>query len=347
MEYHLRISFASLLACEFMCNVIDSVKKIMEQREYSFSICENLAKNRLDKILVEQTDLSRSKIKTLIEEGQLAIDGQQVKNVSHKTKLGEEVTLIVPETVPSTLEAQEIPLDIFYEDNDLLVINKQAGLTVHPGAGNYNNTLVNALLFHCKESLSGIGGVERPGIVHRLDKDTSGLMVVAKNDTAHLNLSEQIANRDFKRIYQALVWGVPNPLSGTISANINRHRIHRTRMSVVNHGGKTAVTHYETMKIFQNGSLSLVECRLKTGRTHQIRVHMSHAGHSLIGDQTYGNNKKKSSKYLVDEAYEAVDSFPRQALHSYHIEFTHPTTKEIMEFKIDLPQDMQDLISKI
>ena len=231
----------------------------------------------------------------------------------------------------------------------MLVINKTVGMVVHPGAGNQNGTLVSALLYHCGDSLSGIGGVKRPGIVHRLDKDTSGLMVVAKNDRAHNGLAEQLVDRSLSRLYQALVWKEPTPIKGTINAPIGRDQKNRLKMSVRSHAvGREAITHYLREETF-SGIASLVTCKLQTGRTHQIRVHMQHLGHPLLGDPLYGLPPQEQRSLMNRGGYEEEDrdfvmAFPRQALHAAGIQFIHPVSGEEMEFESDLPQDLQELL---
>ncbi|MES2215046.1 MAG: RluA family pseudouridine synthase [Pseudomonadota bacterium] len=303
--------------------------------QYKLIIPENLDGVRLDKALSLLCDLTRTRIQQLIKSGNIQVNGCIADSVSSLVKAFVEIEVSVPPPIDTTMREADIPLDIMYEDDDLLVINKQSGLTVHPGAGQHSDTLANALLKHCKDSLSGIGGVTRPGIVHRLDRDTSGLMMVAKNDYTHIALSAQIASRDLKRVYNALLWGVPIPHSGTISTLIDRSHHDRTRMQVVKSGGKEASTHYRILEIYANASL--VECRLETGRTHQIRVHMSHIGHSVIGDQSYGHNARKVQKYYKGEP---LEEFKRQALHSCFIEFVHPRTEEVMQFTAAMPDDM-------
>ncbi len=305
---------------------------------------ENDTKMRVDKWLSVCTNLSRSRISALIEQGVVFVNDQQLRDQDKKTQLGEIYRIEMPKPVEAKPKAQEIPLDIIYEDNDLLVINKPAGMVVHPAAGNHDGTLVNALLAHCKESLSGIGGVARPGIVHRLDKETSGLMVIAKNDEAHKRLSAQFAVHSLERCYLALVWGSLKPLNGRIENQIGRSPVNRKKMAVVKSGGKRAETHYRTVEIYANGSFSLVECSLKTGRTHQVRVHMTALGHPLIGDKTYGKIPAGVRKNTLLQ--KAVD-FPRQALHSYKMSFEHPIANRIMRFEIPLPADMQSVIDSM
>ncbi len=296
---------------------------------------------RADKWLAEATNLSRSRLAALIEQGCVCQNGIPLSAADKKVTAGDVFEIAVPAPAPAVPQAQEIPLDIVYEDADILVLNKAAGMVVHPAAGNYDGTLVNALLAHCRDSLSGIGGVARPGIVHRLDKETSGLLVIAKNDLAHQKLSEQFAVHSLERCYLALVWGVPNPLSGVIETQIGRSSSDRKKMAVLKSGGKRAETHYRVVKILAGGLLSLVECSLKTGRTHQVRVHMTSIGHPLIGDKVYGRPPKGAAQ---NESIRAAYLFDRQALHSYKMSFIHPKTNREMRFEIPLPPDMQAVV---
>ncbi|QJB70626.1 RluA family pseudouridine synthase [Parasphingorhabdus halotolerans] len=302
---------------------------------------ESDKKQRLDAALSGLiTDLSRERIKTLIISENLLIDGVICKNPSSKTCAGKNFALTVPVAVEGPAKAQDIPLDVVFEDTHLIVINKPAGLVVHPAAGHPDGTLVNALLHHCKGELSGIGGVMRPGIVHRIDKDTSGLMVAAKTDAAHKGLSALFAKHDIDRKYLAIVHGRPNPVSATIEGNIGRSNVHRKKMAVVGDDkGKPAMTHYTVKEALNNSAL--VECVLETGRTHQVRVHMSHIGYSLIGDPLYGSRRKS----LVSRRKDI--QFGRQALHAAILGFVHPITEEKLLFSIDLPADMQELFSKL
>lgn len=301
---------------------------------------------RLDKAIAELAEISRTKAAAAIRGAKIKINGNVNIDVKYKLQEHDTVEVSLDKAVEHHLKATNIPLNIVYEDNDLLVINKQSGLTVHPGAGNHQDTLVNALLYIYGNELSSIAGEERPGIVHRLDKDTSGLMMIAKNNIAHEKLSHEIAERNIKRTYTALVWGNINPDSGTITTNIGRSPKERTRMTVVEYpNGKIATTHYKTMQSF--GYISMIECRLETGRTHQIRIHMSHIGHSVVGDQTYGNNARKINGHYADEKKIALTNFKRQALHSSRLEFEHPTTGKVMLFESELPEDMQELIDAL
>lgn len=302
------------------------------------------AKMRLDKWLSLETELSRSRISDLIGQGMVFLNDRPVSAQDRKTAAGDVYKIILPAPVEAVPQAQEIPLDIVYEDNDLLVLNKQAGMVVHPAAGNYEGTLVNALLAHCRDSLSGIGGVVRPGIVHRLDKDTSGLMVVAKNDEAHNGLSAQFAVHSLERCYLALVWGMMSPVSGIVETQIGRSPVNRKKMAVVNSGGKRAETHYRMLETYASGAFSLVHCSLKTGRTHQVRVHMTHLKHPLVGDQIYGKTPKSA---LHSESLKKAACFARQALHSYQMSFEHPITHKTMRFEIPLPEDMQAVIDSV
>jgi 23S rRNA pseudouridine1911/1915/1917 synthase len=311
------------------------------------------ASTRLDKFLSAACpDISRSRIQQLIAQGMVSLAGCVITDAAHKVKPNEKWEIRIPAAAPTHMIAQHIPLDIIYEDNDLLVINKPAGLTVHPAPGHPDSTLVNALLAHCGASLSGIGGIQRPGIVHRIDKDTSGLLVVAKNDAAHHALSAQLADRSLSRIYQALCWGSPSPEKGSITGNIGRSPRNRQKMAVVKAGGKTATTHYTLQEKFLSGGASLIECKLETGRTHQIRVHMAHVGHPLIGDPVYGQSTttrlKPTTTCKIDaQTKEALLQFKRQALHAFVMGFIHPRTQRRMEFHAPLPPDLQELIAAL
>lgn len=321
---------------------------------------------RLDKYLnVCYPDLSRNRLQSLIMEGCVTVDGHPIMDNNYKIKVGQEVTLTIPEITPSHITAQDIALDVVYEDEHLLVINKPAGLTVHPAPGHPDMTLVNALLAHCGETLSGIGGVARPGIVHRIDKDTSGLLVVAKHDIAHLHLSAQLADHSLQRTYYALVWGCPATLQGKITGNIGRSLTNRQKMAVVTKGGKPAVTHYKVVTRYelrvtskkipatQHAALiSLVECKLETGRTHQIRVHFAHIGHPLVGDPSYGQStasrlNTNALKPLPDTLRNALLSFNRQALHARELVLVHPATGKSMHFSCDLPKDFSALLDTL
>ena len=313
-----------------------------------FNVVANDSSNnmRLDKFLVGQLpEISRAQIQRLIVGGCVESDDVLIVDNAHKVKSGDVFQINIPPAAEAKPEPEDIALDIVYEDEDLLVVNKPAGMTVHPAAGAYNATLVNALLFHCQGNLSGIGGVKRPGIVHRIDKETSGLLVVAKNDMAHKNLSEQFAAHSIERTYQAIVYGVPQPLNGTIEGNIGRSPYDRKKMALVTSGGKTAITHYQTLQAFGR-AVALVQCKLETGRTHQIRVHLSSRGHALVGDKVYVKNKK-SELMLPEKIKNEVNSFARQALHAKSLGFIHPRTSTWMQFDSVLPEDMRELLANL
>ncbi|MFA6280853.1 MAG: RluA family pseudouridine synthase [Bdellovibrionales bacterium] len=292
--------------------------------------------------------LSRVRVQALIKEGCVvsADGGKAVLDPNHPTQAGDRYRVTLPTAVAATPLAEAIPLDIVFEDEDMLVINKPAGLVVHPAAGNWDGTLVNALLGHCGNSLSGIGGVARPGIVHRLDKDTSGLMVVAKNDFAHQKLTAQFSDRSLSRVYQALIWGVMHPLKGEIEGAIGRHPRSRQKMAVVPYGGKEALTHYETLEIFST-FVSLLSCKLETGRTHQIRVHLASVHHPVVGDPLYGTRKKIEGEKKDRGIVALLHDFPRQALHAGEITFIHPRSGKRLKFKASLPSDMKALLKSL
>lgn len=297
---------------------------------------------RLDKFLADNfKDYSRNQLIRLIDSEAVSMvgTGDVVRDADYRVKLGEQFQVVPQDAVEASPKGEDIELDILYEDTDLLVVNKPAGMVVHPGAGNHDGTLVNALLFHCKGSLSGIGGVKRPGIVHRIDKDTSGILVVAKNDFAHVKLSEQFAVHSIERVYQAFVWGSFKDAVGTIVGNIGRSPTNRQKMAIVKNGGKEAVTHFERQAVFGGGVASHIACILETGRTHQIRVHMASIGHSLIGDGTYG--------VIPKNAPEFAKYFPRQALHAGYLSFIHPRTDQKMSFEAPLPADMAELLARL
>lgn len=298
--------------------------------------------SRLDRALTGLVpDLSRERIKALIISGQIVSgSGRTVSDPATKVQAGQHFTLTLPPPVAAQAQAQDIPLHIVYEDSDLIVVEKPAGLVVHPAAGNLDGTLVNALLHHCGGSLSGIGGVARPGIVHRIDKDTSGLLVVAKHDRAHEGLAEQFKAHSITRRYAAITGGKPQPSAGTIDTWIGRSSSDRKKMAVQREGhGKRAITHYTTRLVLRDAAL--VECRLETGRTHQVRVHMAHIGHALLGDPVYGR-PKKGFKTILD-----MLQFTRQALHAEHLGFIHPITGEKLHFESAIPEDMQELLRQL
>lgn len=323
----------------------------MSEKAYIFTVGEGDGGVRLDKFLAaKQADLSRARVQALLAGGYVTCNGQVAGNASAKVKLNQQYQIIIPEIEQSYIPAQAMDLEIVYEDGDLLVINKPAGLTVHPAPGNRDNTLVNALLAHCGDTLSGIGGVARPGIVHRLDKDTSGLLVVAKHDAAHAHLSAQLAGHTLGRTYSAIVWGSLCPANGTITGNIGRSPANRQKMAVVKTGGKPAVTHYKTLQNFTIATL--VECNLQTGRTHQIRVHFLQTGNPLIGDPAYGQStnsrlNQNIYKHLPGETRSAVLDFKRQALHARELRLIHPRTEKEMVFSCPLPPDMVELLGNL
>lgn len=296
---------------------------------------------RLDKALAEAVPLySRERLKNLVQGGRLSGPAGVIWDPATKMKGGETLTLDVPEARPTDTIAQDIPLAIAHEDDHLLVVDKPAGLVVHPAAGNYDGTMVNALLYHCAGRLSGIGGVARPGIVHRIDKDTSGLLVVAKTDKAHEGLAAQFARHDVDRRYTAVVGGVPVLPAGRIEGALARSTTNRQKMAIVKDGrGKHAITHFRTVAAFDNAAQ--VECRLETGRTHQIRVHMASIGHALLGDAVYGRTPGKLTPLLKDLG------FDRQALHAATLGFVHPVTQERLSFESPLPADMVALIGRL
>ena len=296
---------------------------------------------RLDKVLAEASDLSRERVKSLIAQGRVEVDGARVAQPSAKVGVGAAFSIHVPPTTDAQASPQDIPLVIPYEDEHLIVVDKPAGLVVHPAAGNPDGTLVNALLHHCRGQLSGIGGVARPGIVHRIDKDTSGLLVVAKSDAAHEGLAKQFADHSIERVYWAVVAGDPSPSKGTISARIGRSDRDRKKMAVLSDDasrGKDAVTHYKVLKLLDN--CALVECRLETGRTHQVRVHLASIGHPLLGDPVYGKTPAPLRPLLKSLG------FSRQALHAAVLGFRHPIGGDQLLFSSDMPPDMEELIDQ-
>ncbi|WP_018181273.1 RluA family pseudouridine synthase [Kaistia granuli] len=310
------------------------------------------AGRRLDAYLAAAiAELSRSRLKSLIEAGHVSIGGATIVEAKKAVNAGDVIRVAVPPAVAPEPEGEPIPLNVVYEDSDLLVIDKQAGLVVHPAAGNWSGTLVNALIAHCGDSLSGIGGVRRPGIVHRLDKDTTGLMVVAKNDRAHKGLAKQFADHGrtgpLERGYQAIVWGVPALPYGLVDAPIGRSPTSRLKMAVLKTGGKEAITHYTVAERFGDKAApiaSLIDLRLETGRTHQIRVHMAAMGLPLVGDQEYGKGFLTKVTRLPEPARTLVSQFHRQALHAWLLGFEHPTTGEALHFEAEPPADLAELI---
>jgi 23S rRNA pseudouridine1911/1915/1917 synthase len=309
---------------------------------------------RLDSFLVAALTsvghpVSRTRLKNLIAEGRVECDGRVVREGSDRIKSGQKLRILIPEPVSSVPQGEIIPLEVVFEDDHLIILDKPAGLVVHPGAGHPSGTLVNALLARCGDSLSGIGGVRRPGIVHRLDKDTSGLLVVAKHDRAHQGLSALFSDHgrsgSLQREYLAIVWGQPERSDGTIEAPIGRHPQHRPKMAVVG-SGRIAVTHWRRLESFAKKA-SLIECRLETGRTHQIRVHLAHIGHPLLGDSVYGGGFKTKSALLREAARRQLVALNRQALHAALLGFDHPVTGKRLYFESPLPADLRGLVDAL
>ncbi len=299
---------------------------------YTFKVKSENAGERLDKFLSEQLeDVTRSAVQKIIDSENALSDGK-VLDKKYKVKTGDVIEFTVPDAKPLDVEAENIPLDIVYEDNDLLVVNKPKGMVVHPASGNYSGTLVNALLYHCRDSLSGINGVLRPGIVHRIDKNTSGLLIVAKNDLAHTGLAAQIKNHSFERAYEAVVYGNIKEDSGTVNQPIGRSPKDRKKMAVTLKNSKNATTHYEVINRY--GDFTHIRCRLETGRTHQIRVHMAYIGHPVAGDDVYGPKK-------------VIRSLGGQCLHAKMIGFVHPITGEYLEFESELPEYFTKFLRRI
>jgi 23S rRNA pseudouridine1911/1915/1917 synthase len=328
----------------------------LETRE--LAVTPEMAGQRLDKVLASAfPDMSRARLQQIIRDGGLDIGGTACADLSRKLQEGLHLTLRVPEPLPATPAPQAIPLTVIYEDAHLIVIDKPAKLVVHPAAGHEDGTLVNALIAHCGETLSGIGGVKRPGIVHRLDKDTTGLLVVAKTDQAHQGLAAQFADHGrtgpLERAYLAIVWGVPNRPHGTIDAAIDRSVRAREKMTVVAQGrGRQAITHFTLLEQFRPAGTdatvaSLIRCELETGRTHQIRVHLAHIGHPLLGDPLYGTGFITKARQLSPGAQEALGDLGRQALHAAVLGFEHPVTKAHMQFERTWPEDLANLHTEL
>ena len=323
----------------------------MQGRSEELVVAAEEAGERLDRVLAARVaELSRSRHKALILAGRVAIDGATIRDPDHRVNAGGTIVLDLPPPEELAIGAEDIPLEVVFEDDELIVIDKPAGLVVHPAAGNWTGTLVNALVAHCGETLSGVGGVKRPGIVHRLDKDTTGLMVVAKTDHAHRALSAQFADHGrtgpLRRGYLAFVWGAPDRPRGTIDKPIDRHPRARDKMAV-REGGREAITHWEVLEryIGTDGETvaSLLACRLETGRTHQIRVHLAAIGHPLLGDDVYGGGFKTKASHLGPEAGKALEALGRQALHAYLLTIEHPSQGKNLEFRSELPDDLRRL----
>lgn len=324
----------------------ESVSPGLSPGTHAMTADAEAAGERVDRWLAVATGLSRSRLKQLIDEGAVSRDGTSLSDPSARVRPGQHFVIDVPEPREDRPVPQAIALTVVFEDEHLIVIDKPAGMVVHPAPGNRDATLVNALLAHCGPSLAGIGGVRRPGIVHRLDKDTSGLLVVAKDERTHESLSRDFAARTVERAYHAVVWGVPQPSEGEIEGPIGRSTQDRKKMAVVSHGGKAALTRYKVVKPFV-AAASLVECRLATGRTHQIRVHLAARGHTLVGDQTYGRARSRRASLLREPGRTLALDFPRQALHAISLGFKHPLTGQALAFESALPEDMTALIASL
>lgn len=315
----------------------------MDNLKHNLTVPESDAGQRLDKWLVSQLpEMSRAQLQRLIAEEQVTVNGEVYASASGKLKQGDQLLVRIPEAKPSELEPVDLQLDILFEDEHLAVINKPAGLTVHPAPGESGPTLVHGILHHCGDSLSGIGGVQRPGIVHRLDKDTSGAILIAKHDAAHQHLAAQLQDRSLSRTYHALVYGMPQPLEGVIEGDIGRHPKNRKKMAVVEKNGKPARTHYKVLELFGT-EIALVECKLETGRTHQIRVHLTHIGNGLLGDPAYG----KPRKLVSPELQERVKSFKRQALHAVKLAFLHPISGERVQCEAPYAPEVEALLGAL
>jgi len=314
---------------------------------HQVEVSEDAVGKRLDRFLTDALGtFSRNRIRPLIKTGQVLREGEAITDAARRVRAGEIYQLTIPPATEPDPEPEDILLDIVFEDQYLIVVNKPAPMVVHPAAGNWTGTLVNALLHHCGDSLSGIGGVKRPGIVHRIDKETSGLIVVAKTDIAHQGLAALFESHDIERMYKAVAWGRVYPASGNIDKNIGRDPHNRKRMTTLENGGKTAYTHYELEENF-NDIACLLQCRLKTGRTHQIRVHLAHIGYPLVGDPVYTRPKLSRTKSLPESRQNTIRKFPRQALHAQTLGFVHPVTDKPLKFVAELPNDMKRLITAL
>ena len=313
-----------------------------------FSVNENDSGKRLDVYLTENINhFTRSFLKKLIEKKQVKLNKKVLTSPATKVKIKDQISINIIENNVQNIKPKKIKLNIIYEDNDILVINKPKGMVVHPGAGNYENTLVNALLFNYKKKLSNINGPTRPGIIHRIDKETSGLLVVAKNNTAHANLGSQFSDHNIERKYLCLAWGVVRPLSGKISTLISRDKKNRQLMTVSEINGKKAITNYKTIKVFNIKDIpkiSLLECKLETGRTHQIRVHLKYKGTSLLGDKQYGKKNIKFKK-INNDFFIKLNKLSGQALHAKTLGFAHPKTKKWMNFNSEVPESFKKILS--
>ena len=322
----------------------------MKKNTFNIIVPSKFHGERIDKFLqFKLKNLSRTKLQDLIHGNEVQLNNVSINMPSKKIKEKDAINVNFPPPKETHIKPNKISLDILYDDKDIIIINKHPGIVVHPGAGNYENTIVNALLFKYKNNLSNVGGKLRPGIVHRIDKDTSGVIVVAKNDNAHFYLSQQFSNHTIKRVYEALVWGSLKPQNGKINEKISRSIRNRQLMSVRKEKGKSAITNYKTLKIFQNNNvpkISLLECQLETGRTHQIRVHMNFKGNPILGDKSYGKVKKKF-KNIDPNLEKKIINFNRQALHAKSLSFIHPSTKKEIFFEAKRPKDFEDLIKSL
>ena len=322
----------------------------MKKNTYNINVPLNYHGVRIDKFLqFYLKKISRTKLQNLIHQGFVKLNNIIVYEVSKKIKEEDKIEINFPDIKKTSIKPFKMALDILYEDDDLIIINKPSGVVVHPGAGNYEKTLVNGLLYYCQKKLSTIGGSLRPGIIHRIDKDTSGIIVVAKNDVSHINLSQQFSNHTIKRTYEALVWGSLRPKNGKINEKISRSIKNRQLMAVSKNKGKIAITNYKTIELFQSltvPKISLIECRLETGRTHQIRVHMNFKGNPILGDKSYGKSKKKF-KTIDLNIEKKMNNFNRQALHAKSLGFIHPRTRKEIFFEAPRPNDFDDLVKNL
>ncbi len=322
----------------------------MNKNIYNIIVSSNYSGYRIDKFLQSQiSEFSRTRLQNLIHDGQVKLNEVIINSPAKKVNFEDKIKINFPPPIKTEIKPTKLSLEVLYSDDDIIIINKSPGVVVHPGAGNYENTIVNGLLHKYKNNLSSVGGKLRPGIVHRIDKDTSGVIVIAKNDTSHINLSNQFKNHSIKRTYEALVWGSLRPQNGKINEKISRSIKNRQLMSVKKEKGKIAITNYKTLKIFQNANLpkiSLIECQLETGRTHQIRVHMNFKGNPILGDKSYGKAKRKFKKIDL-EVEKKINDFNRQALHAKSLGFVHPITGEEVFFKAPRPHDLEMLIKSL
>ena len=322
----------------------------MNEKVVNLNVLPKYSENRIDRFLQTHLDkISRTKIQNLIREGFVKLNNNKISESSKKIKTNDTIEIKFPPPKETHIEPQKMSLNILYDDDDIIIINKPAGMVVHPGAGNYDYTLVNGLLFHYHDKLSSVSGKLRPGIVHRIDKDTSGVIVIAKNDFAHNNLSKQFSDHTIKRTYEALVWGSLKPKNGKINEKISRSIKNRQLMSIRKNIGKIAITNYKTLEIFQNSNLpkiSLIECKLETGRTHQIRVHMSFKGNPILGDRSYGKSKEKFKKIDV-KVEKQIKNFNRQALHAKSLGFLHPKNNKEFFFEAKKPKDFETLVKTL